>query len=69
VTLEERFVTRFVTCDKQQAFSLDRMEAPAQWAITSTVTSISPKSILLLYCTLGGASSEQEICFALIHLD
>jgi hypothetical protein len=56
VTSEERFVTRFVTCDKQQAFSLDRMEAPAQWAITSTVTYISPKSILLLYCTLGAAS-------------
>jgi hypothetical protein len=68
VASEERFVTRFVTCDKQ-AFSLDRMEAPAQWAITWTVTSISPKSIMLLYCTLGGASSEQEICFALIHLD
>jgi hypothetical protein len=56
MTLEERLVTRFVTCDKQQAFSLDRMEAPAQWAITSTVTSISPKSILLLYCTLGAAN-------------
>jgi hypothetical protein len=56
VTSEERFVTRFVTCDKQQAFSLDRMEAPAQWAITSTVTYISPKSILLLNCNLGAAS-------------
>jgi hypothetical protein len=56
ITSEERFVTRFVTCDKQQPFSLDRMEAPGQWAITSTVTYISPKSILLLYCTLGAAS-------------
>ncbi len=56
ISSEERFVTRFVTCDKQQAFSLDGMEAPAQWAITSTVTSISPISILLLYCTLGATS-------------
>ncbi len=52
-TSKERFVTRFVTYDKQQAFTLDIMEALAQWAITSTVTYISPKSILLLYCTLG----------------
>jgi hypothetical protein len=56
ITSEERFVTRFVTCDKQQAFSLDRTEAPAQWAITSTVTYISPQSIQLLYCTLGGGN-------------
>jgi hypothetical protein len=45
-----------LSLDKQQAFSLDRMEAPAQWAITSTVTSISPISILLLYYCLGAAS-------------
>jgi hypothetical protein len=56
ISSEAGFVTRFVTCDKPQAFSLDRMEAPAQWAITSTVTYISPQSIQLLYCTLGAGS-------------